>query len=720
MGAEEHMSQNNQTGGSTSVDDTSTPAKLENTPGQPKSKKSDSKKWYLAMLFVILALGGVVLLLGLYYGSGFLVTRQLENRYASADCGGMLELAQTAENIYPARLVPFIAPALARIDECQVYYEAFGYYEQGDWEGAFRLFSDYLTRYPGTPLTIHAREHAAQALLNGAIELDENQEYDEAIDKLISLLEDFKDTSPAEEAKEMLPRCYLKEGKSLMGQEFYSRARASFDSAIETDPSPNEVTGPGAEARAMLPALHQAWGKSLLSRGQYQVAVEHFEQAIDLAGPDEATETKDALSAAYINWAEDEAGVDDFYAALDRISAAQASAASQTAKNRAEDAGIDVLKAFSNSGGEQAERLMKEVAESVCAGRNPGGIPNIFGVQPTRSPVSFEGLSYASDLLAETPGSTFYIACSEEEHEKIQSCPYVVSGSKTRYYIERRYTKWLIQLRDAKTAEVVAENEFKGKAPDGCPARETFRIGSFTKYNDGPPPSHTEVDEWLKSVLPEQLSPSDLELPDEVATSCNNDDGESKFLKFKSPFTTRSVTIDGLISSSDEWDNAFCVDMRFYEWGDFQDGNILRARWWVQNDDQFIYYLVSVSKDLPVRGVAADYFWPKYTGGWAHSDGVFIDKEGEFQDMSNWDESNWYKDDELSPPGSVDTEAAMNTDDEYFWFEIKKALNSGDSYDWTLEPGQIIGDNPADSFLFALVMEESFYIRYLQMELGKE
>jgi hypothetical protein len=92
MGAEEHMSQNNQTGGSTSVDDTSTPAKLESTPRQPKSKKSDSKKWYLAMLFVILALGGVVLLLGLYYGSGFLVTRQLENRYASADCGGMLEL----------------------------------------------------------------------------------------------------------------------------------------------------------------------------------------------------------------------------------------------------------------------------------------------------------------------------------------------------------------------------------------------------------------------------------------------------------------------------------------------------------------------------------------------------------------------------------------------------------------------------------------------------
>jgi hypothetical protein len=63
-------------------------------------------------------------------------------------------------------------------------------------------------------------------------------------------------------------------------------------------------------------------------------------------------------------------------------------------------------------------------------------------------------------------------------------------------------------------------------------------------------------------------------------------------------------------------------------------------------------------------------------------------------------------------------EAAVNDDDDFYLFEIKKALDSGDGYDWSLEPGQIIGSNPHDSLLFVIVLQDGDYWRNIQMELG--
>jgi hypothetical protein len=199
---------------------------------------------------------------------------------------------------------------------------------------------------------------------------------------------------------------------------------------------------------------------------------------------------------------------------------------------------------------------------------------------------------------------------------------------------------------------------------------------------------------------------------------CQNDDGQKKHFKFTSPFTSQSLWIDGRMSPG-EWADAFCIDLQHFQWGDFENGKMLRSRWWIQNDDQFIYYLARLSKETPIKGVAGAFFWPEYTGTWAHSDGFYINTTGYYQDHSNWDESDWHKDDELSPPGTVDVEAAVNDDGGFYWFEIKKALDSGDGYDWSLEPGQTIGGNPHDSLLFVIVMQDGDYWRNIQMELGE-
>jgi hypothetical protein len=198
--------------------------------------------------------------------------------------------------------------------------------------------------------------------------------------------------------------------------------------------------------------------------------------------------------------------------------------------------------------------------------------------------------------------------------------------------------------------------------------------------------------------------------------TCQVDRGQNEILRFEMPFNSKAITIDGKISQ-DEWDDAFCIDLRHYKWGDFQNGEMLQARWRLQYDQQFIYYLVRVSKEIQIKGTAAAYFRPRYDDGtWPHSDGFFVDTSGFYQDYSNWDETNWHKDETLSPPGNIDGAASVSEDSELYWFEIKKTLVSVDGYDWALGSGQVIGNHPKDSFLL-VVIEDSDYFRSIQMEL---
>ena len=160
------------------------------------------------------------------------------------------------------------------------------------------------------------------------------------------------------------------------------------------------------------------------------------------------------------------------------------------------------------------------------------------------------------------------------------------------------------------------------------------------------------------------------------------------------------------------------MDMQFFELGNMNQGERQYARWYVQHDSQFIYFLVLVKVDEHLNGVAIDYFWPVYTGAWAHSDGVFVNVSAEVQDLANWDEANWYEDSELDPAGSIDAEAKVTELNDFYFIEIKRPLDSGDEYDWAFQPGDEIGAAPSDSFLFAIITEESYFSRNLKMKLA--
>ena len=202
--------------------------------------------------------------------------------------------------------------------------------------------------------------------------------------------------------------------------------------------------------------------------------------------------------------------------------------------------------------------------------------------------------------------------------------------------------------------------------------------------------------------------------------NCELDTGSlANYYPVQSPFSDHSIKIDGEITSSEEWAEAPCVDFRLHYGINVTNPNFQPARWWIQNDGQDIFFLVRVVKELDVRGVFVDYWWPEYTGTWAHSDGVYARINGENSDLGQWDEMQWHEDKDLDPPGTVDVEANSTEDDEFYWFEIKRALNSGDSYDWVFEPGQTYGANPSDSVMIGMESEEGTFLRYIQLELGE-
>ncbi len=201
---------------------------------------------------------------------------------------------------------------------------------------------------------------------------------------------------------------------------------------------------------------------------------------------------------------------------------------------------------------------------------------------------------------------------------------------------------------------------------------------------------------------------------------CELDTGSQlNFYALESRYSPHPIEVDGEISSLDEWSDATCVDLRMHYGFDVSSPHYKRVRWWVKNSDQEINFLIRIPNELAVRGVYVDYFWPECTGTWEHSDGVYINIDGEFLDQGNWDETRWYEDEELDPPGTTDLQGVVREDSGFYWFEIVRPLTTADGYDWHLEPGQTVGDNPHDAFLIGIVLEDGEFMRYLRLNLGE-
>ncbi|MCB9157640.1 MAG: hypothetical protein H6645_11055 [Caldilineaceae bacterium] len=175
----------------------------------------------------------------------------------------------------------------------------------------------------------------------------------------------------------------------------------------------------------------------------------------------------------------------------------------------------------------------------------------------------------------------------------------------------------------------------------------------------------------------------------------------SGIAEIQTQWRTNEVTLDGKITNTDEWADANCFDLPMFK---EKTGPVsIHTRWWFKNDADWLYLLARVPRaEIEALGVYIGNFWPEYNGAWDYSDVGWLNKDSNTYDGYGWDESQFYGDTEASPPGANNVEGAANESPSYYWFEFRKALNSGDGRDWSWSPGEIVGTGQTGDLLLGM------------------
>jgi TIR domain len=174
-----------------------------------------------------------------------------------------------------------------------------------------------------------------------------------------------------------------------------------------------------------------------------------------------------------------------------------------------------------------------------------------------------------------------------------------------------------------------------------------------------------------------------------ILMSCQK--AASGILNINSPWLSKNIILDGKITTIEEWSDAICLDLTMDQ--PREAPATLSSRWWFKNDAQWLYLLVRVPTVASFGDSAyIDYFWE-------HSDLSGIDLDGHSFDSYGYNDPNWSDDILASPPGENNVKGGASGDTTYRWFEFKKALNSGDGYDWNWAPGQTVGKSQTRLFV---------------------
>lgn len=514
----------------------------------PKFSNAHRTKWFLLLIPVLIA-GALTLLVLAYFGTGYLLTRQINTLYVERDCETLLQRMEYVERFYPSRIAYYTDPARGQSAECGVYLKAEALRADRDWEAAYDAYLAYKAAYPKGIYVKEANEFAADSLFEMAAEQRRQHNYAGAVNSLKLLLEKFSTTPAVSKTKAALPEVYLEWGRecriesefteaetvyvsltawaeqendqprvvraqaelaqtyfdwgmALESGKDFAQAAVKFDNAIQTDPDPTSMDGIAATTRAHLPGFHRNWGLYLISQRKFAEAIQHYRKSVDLSAPQDVTSAKDSLAQAYLSWAEHLRAREDFTQALERIDDAGKSAPTGSGKKKAEDARADTLRLFSMSRGAQAKELIGNAAASICQNGKPLETLPIVGIlEEKRLVVSGITIALPSSIQAQTPGSLYFVACAEEKEVTIQNCPFSRTGyGIVTHWIKRIRYEWQIKVYDALSGKLVNQRTFQGSAPKYCP--RTYSFGSSnTAYFRGDKPAVSSVTDWLASLL---------------------------------------------------------------------------------------------------------------------------------------------------------------------------------------------------------------------------
>jgi tetratricopeptide (TPR) repeat protein len=503
----------------------------------------------LLWLIPILAVGALILLVLAYFGTGYLLTRQIDTLYVERDCKSLIEKAEYIQRFYPSGIASFADPSWDQALECHAYLKADSLRENREWNAAYDAYLNYQSSYPNGIYTKEARDFAAESLFEMAVRQRQQHDYAGAVENLALLLDKFKNTpiisktkaeipevylewgqecraddgfieaetvylsltswaeqetdqSSAERAQTELSQTYFDWGMKLQSKKEFQQAAGKFDKAIATDPSPNSTDSIAAKTRAHLPGFQRAWGEYLLAQGKYPDAVSHFKNSVNLSLPQDVASAQDALAQAYLKWAESLRKSDSYYQALDRIEDASKVAASIGNQENAEEAHALTLDLFSKSKGAQAQNLITDASSSICQNGKPlESLPIIGVLEEKRLTLSGVNLVLPANIRAQAPGNLHLVACAEEKEIILQNCPYSWTGYGTiTHWIKRIRYEWQIKIFDSQTGKLINQKTFQGSAPQYCPQRYSFG-SSDTAYFRGDKPTASTVTDWLASLL---------------------------------------------------------------------------------------------------------------------------------------------------------------------------------------------------------------------------
>jgi tetratricopeptide (TPR) repeat protein len=267
------------------------------TPAAPARKSR--KKWVI--IGVILAGFFGLLLVALYYGGGYLLTQQVDEKFAARDCQGVAETGKTVQSLFPESIVPFVAPALNQYEECLPYADAQTAQAGSDWENAYKNYVKYYEQNPKGILVDEAREGAAQSLLSWAQKLAAEKEYSTAIDKLTTLLQDYETSAVFDQGRESMASTYQSWAAQLAEAQDFETAIAKLD-IILTEYANTSVLAGAREDKAKYLV---GWARELQSKQDYPTAVDKLKFALaEYEETAAVAEAKILLPQLYYEWAQ--------------------------------------------------------------------------------------------------------------------------------------------------------------------------------------------------------------------------------------------------------------------------------------------------------------------------------------------------------------------------------------------------------------------------------
>ena len=164
----------------------------------------------------------------------------------------------------------------------------------------------------------------------------------------------------------------------------------------------------------------------------------------------------------------------------------------------------------------------------------------------------------------------------------------------------------------------------------------------------------------------------------------------------RSSWLRTPVAVDGKETTDYEWSDASTYIITLGLNGGMSPP-YLRTKIWVKNDQENLYILMKIAYLGKITGDKEDqafliYLWPTIAGtDWDKSDAAWLYQLGSPIDLTNYDGNTWQQDIFATPPGENNAQGRGYHDTTFYWFEVVKPLDSGDQWDWSIEPGDTVG-----------------------------